>query len=195
MQLEVKRVVDDLAHDPKQVEWGVDGCNLPAPAYPLFYLARKYATFADAADAVEASSPTSQRTQNFARIFNAMTKHPEQVGGTGRFCTVLMQSYQGQLFGKVGADASYGIGVRESEDTRRLGAKGGLGIAAKIEDGNLEILYAVVPEILEQLGIGTLEQRGRLDGFHHLQRRNTMNEVTGRVRFNFKVRPFGDRVD
>ncbi|RBA16919.1 hypothetical protein FPRO05_01643 [Fusarium proliferatum] len=42
MQLEVKRVVGDLAHDPKQVEWGVDGCNLPAPAYPLFYLAQKY---------------------------------------------------------------------------------------------------------------------------------------------------------
>ncbi|KAG5763582.1 hypothetical protein H9Q72_008313 [Fusarium xylarioides] len=153
MQLEVKRVVHDLAHDPKQVEWGVDGCNLPAPAYPLFYLAQQYAIFADAADAVEALSPTSQRTQNFARVFNAMTKHPEQVGGTGRFCTVLMQSYQGQLFGKVGADASYGIGVRESEDTRRLEAKGALGLAAKIEDGNLEILYAVVPEVLEQLGI------------------------------------------
>jgi L-asparaginase II len=91
MQLEVKRVVDDLAHDPKQVEWGVDGCNLPAPAYPLFYLAQKYATFADAADAVEASSPTSQRTQNFARIFNAMTKHPEQVGGTGRLLMRLME--------------------------------------------------------------------------------------------------------
>ncbi|RKL49631.1 hypothetical protein BFJ72_g1089 [Fusarium proliferatum] len=195
MQLEVKRVVGDLAHDPKQVEWGVDGCNLPAPAYPLFYLAQKYATFADAADAVEASSSTSQRTRNFARVFNTMTKHPEQVGGTGRFCTVLMQTYRGQLFGKVGADASYGIGVRESEDTRRLGVKGALGVAAKIEDGNLEILYAVIPEILEQLGIGTPEQRGRLDGIHHLQRRNTMNEVTGHVRFNFKVRPFGDRVD
>lgn len=106
-----------------------------------------------------------------------------------------MQTYRGQLFGKVGADASYGIGVRESEDTRRLGVEGALGVAAKIEDGNLEILYAVIPEILEQLGIGTPEQRGRLDGIHHLQRRNTMNEVTRHVRFNFKVRPFGDRVD
>ncbi|KAF5705410.1 asparaginase II [Fusarium mundagurra] len=165
VQLEVKRVVDDLAHDPKQVEWGVNGCNLPAPAYPLSYLAQKYATFADAADAVEASSPASQRTRNFARVFNPMTEHPEQVGGTGRFCTVLMQSYQGQLFGKVGADASYGIGVRESENTLRRGAKGAHGIAVKIEDGNLEMLYAVIPEILEQLEIGTPEQRRRLDGF------------------------------
>lgn len=101
MQLEVKRVVGDLAHDPKQVEWGVDGCNLPAPAYPLFYLAQKYATFADAADAVEASSSTSQRTRNFARVFNTMTKHPEQVGGTGRFCKCSCRPIEGNCLAKL----------------------------------------------------------------------------------------------
>lgn len=36
------------------MEWGVDGCNIPAPAYPLFYLAQKDVAFANAADAVKA---------------------------------------------------------------------------------------------------------------------------------------------
>ncbi|KAM0263125.1 hypothetical protein ACHAPA_008958 [Fusarium lateritium] len=185
MQLAVKKVTEDLSLDPKQIEWGIDGCNLPAPAYPLFHLARTYAIFAAAAD----SASTSQRTRNFARVFNAMAHHPEQVGGTGRFCTILMQSYKGQLIGKIGADACYGVGVREGEDTRRLGAKGALGISAKVEDGNIEILYAVVAEILDQLDIGTREQRDKLESFWHLKRRNTMNVVTGQVTFNFKLRP------
>ena len=51
---------------------------------------------------------------------------------------------------------------------------GTLGIAVKIEDGSIEIVYAVVMEILEQLEIGTAEQRGKLDRFHHLERRNRM---------------------
>ncbi|KAM0342834.1 hypothetical protein ACHAPU_009198 [Fusarium lateritium] len=188
LQLKVKKVIEELSHDPQQVEWGIDGCNLPAPAYPLFYLARNYSIFAAAADAVETSASTSQRTQNLARVFNAMTRHPEQVGGTGRFCTILMQSFKGQLHGKIGADACYGVGVRESDDTRRLGVKGALGIAAKVEDGNIEILYAVVAEILDQLEIGTTEQRDKLEAFWHLKRRNTMDVVIGQATFNFKLR-------
>ncbi|RSL86052.1 hypothetical protein CEP51_003041 [Fusarium floridanum] len=190
MQLEVKKVVEELSLDPKNIEWGIDGCNLPAPAFPLFYMARMFALFAKAVDEVEKdASSTTQRTRNLARTFNAMTRYPELVGGTGRFCTELMRSYQGKLFGKVGADACYGMGIRESEDTRRLGAKGAVGISFKIEDGNLEILYAVIPEVLEQLKIGTPEERSKLDGFHYLKRRNTMDVVTGSVSFNFQVRP------
>ncbi|RTE69935.1 hypothetical protein BHE90_015681 [Fusarium euwallaceae] len=190
MQLEVKKVVEELSLDPKNIEWGIDGCNLPAPAFPLFYMARMFALFAKATDEVEKdASSTTQRTRNLARTFNAMTRYPELVGGTGRFCTELMRSYQGKLFGKVGADACYGMGIRESEDTRRLGAKGAIGISFKIEDGNLEILYAVIPEVLEQLKIGTSEERSKLDGFHYLKRKNTMDVVTGSVSFNFQVRP------
>ncbi|KAI8687046.1 hypothetical protein NCS56_00276800 [Fusarium sp. Ph1] len=191
MQLQVKKVIGELSLDPENVEWGIDGCNLPAPAFPLFYMARMYALFAEAADEVEKdASSTTQRTRNLARTFNAMTRYPKLVGGTGRFCTELMSSHQGQLFGKVGADACYGVGIRESEDTRRLGAKGAVGISFKIEDGNLEILYAVVPEVLEQLKIGTSEERSKLDAFHYLKRRNSMNVVTGSVSFNFQVHPF-----
>ncbi|KAL1633015.1 hypothetical protein SLS58_011247 [Diplodia intermedia] len=97
-----------------------------------------------------------------------MVGYPELVGGEGRFCTVLMEAFGGMLIGKVGA----------------------LGIAVKIEDGNMEILYAVVAEILEQLQIGTAEMRQQLAVFHHLKRLNTANIVIGKVSLPFKLRPW-----
>jgi L-asparaginase II len=113
------------------------------------------------------------------RIFNAMAQHPEQVGGDGRFCTILMEAFKGQLFGKVGADACYAIGVKESEATRRLGAKGALGLAVKV--------YAVVPHLLEQLNIGSPGEREALHTFHDLKMLNSMGVETGTVGFHYKL--------
>ena len=106
----------------------------------------------------------TDRVRALARIHHAMTAYPELVAGEGRYCTVLMNAFDGQVVGKLGADACYGIGVRASERTRALGADGALGISVKIEDGNLDVLYMVVSELLERLQIGTAEQRaaGRL---------------------------------
>jgi L-asparaginase II len=113
-----------------------------------------------------------------------MTRYPELVAGEGRFCTTLMQAFDGALVGKVGADGSYAIGVRASAQTARAGAEGALGIAVKIEDGNLGMLYAVTAELLAVLDIGTVEQRAKLDAFHAPKRLNTMGVETGRVVFS-----------
>lgn len=191
IQLRVKRVVEELCGlDEHSLRWSIDGCNLPAPAFPLCYLAQIYATLADAADIVsENKHLASSRTSNVARIFRAMASYPELVGGEGRFCTLLMRTFEGVLIGKLGADGCYGIGVRASEQTQRIGAQGALGISVKIEDGSIEILYAVVLEILEQLQIGTPAMRAQLRVFHHLVRVNTVGVVTGRVSLDFKLRP------
>ncbi|KAJ3524548.1 hypothetical protein NM208_g10270 [Fusarium decemcellulare] len=189
MQVRVKQVVEELCPDSSLVQWGIDGCNLPAPAFPLFYLGRMYALFAAAADRVEKEEESCSRTKNLSQVFHAMTLHPECVGGKGRFCTELMEAYNGQLIGKLGADGCYGVGIRESEQTRRLGAHGALGISAKVDDGNIEILYAVVMEVLEQLNVGTPERRQSLETWHRLQRRNTMGVVTGSVSLNIQLRP------
>ncbi|MDO3432091.1 asparaginase [Rhizobium sp. CBN3] len=189
MQLIVKRTVAELCDlDPQDVEWGIDGCNLPTPAFPLDRLARLYAKLASAADRGEGHEDLSTRDAALARIFQAMARYPELVAGEGRYCTVLMRAFDGAMIGKLGADASYAIGVRASDETRRLGADGALGISVKIEDGNIEVLYAVVTEILEQLGIGSPECRNPLAEFHHPKRVNTMGVTTGGVSFPFKLR-------
>lgn len=99
-----------------------------------------------------------------------------------------MNAFGGALVGKLGADGSYGIGVRASSQTAahtsKAGAQGALGIAVKIEDGNVGMLYAVVAELLAQLDIGTAEQRSKLDSFHAPRMLNTMGVATGRRVFS-----------
>ncbi|SCZ22147.1 MULTISPECIES: asparaginase [Burkholderia] len=191
MQLRVKEVLADacgLRED--EVDWAIDGCNLPTPAFPLDRLARLYASLAGSADAVEAGSvATTDRVRALARIHRAMTAHPELVAGDGRYCTVLMNAFEGQVVGKLGADACYGIGVRACARTRELGAQGALGISVKIGDGNIDVLYMVVSELLERLGIGTDAQRAQLAAFHRPRMLNTQGVEVGHARFPFELQP------
>jgi L-asparaginase II len=192
MQLRVKRVIGELCNlDANGLKWGIDGCNLPAPAAPLHVLAGVYAFFAGAADAVVTSTTTTARTRASSRIFQAMVRHPELVGGDGRFCTELMTAFQGTLIGKLGADGCYAVGIRASEETRRLGSEGAVGIAIKIEDGNINILYSAVMEILKQLQVGAPAVHQELARFHCQSISNTVGATTGLVSYQFKVRPVG----
>lgn len=197
MQTRVKRVVTELSGlDTEHVQWGNDGCNLPAPAMPLWALGKTYAAFAAAADAWDSSeqagSAVPVRMAYMARIFHAMARYPDLVAGQeGRFCTELMRAFDGALIGKLGADGCYGVGIRASEETAKLGAKGAIGISVKVEDGNIEILYATVVETLAQLGIEAVESRKKLSRFHDLKRTNTMGVTVGHVSFDFRLQPKG----
>jgi L-asparaginase II len=182
LQVRVKHTVAQLCDLPDDaVQWAIDGCNLPTPAFPLDRLARLFAKLADATAQPAGTAPSSARTAALARIYRAMTRYPELVAGEGRFCTSLMQAFDGALVGKVGADASYAIGVRPNAQTARLGAHGALGIAVKVEDGNATVLYAIVADLLAQLEIGSAAQRAQLESFRAPPLRNTMGVQTGRL--------------
>jgi L-asparaginase II len=180
LQALVKRTVAQACDLPDEgVQWAVDGCNLPTPAFPLDRLARLYMKLARAADGQASARP--ERDAALARIYRAMTSHPDMVAGEGRFCTALMSAHRGALVGKVGADASYAIGVRASAQTAKLGAKGALGIAVKVEDGNQAVLYAIVAALLDKLGIGDDDTQRALDPFRLQTMRNTVGLATGHV--------------
>ncbi|WP_031359193.1 asparaginase [Caballeronia sordidicola] len=172
LQVRVKRTVAELCDLPEDgVQWAIDGCNLPTPAFPLDRLARLFMKMADA----DADTESTSRSKALARIYRAMTTYPELVAGEGRFCTALMQAFDGDLVGKVGADASYAIGVRAT------GTRGSLGIAVKVEDGNTTVLYAIVTHLLGQLDIGQETQRAKLAAYGNPTMRNTMGIETGRL--------------
>lgn len=193
MQLKVKDVFGSICGaDPEFLKWGLDGCNLPAPAFPLTTLAKVYSLLAQATDSDErqcssATEPKTQRIHYLSRIFHAMAAYPELVGGEDRFCTELAKLSQGALVGKLGADACYGIAIKSSERTRQLGANGAVGIAVKVEDGNVSILYSAVVEILEQLQIGTSGMPKALGHFHYPKLCNTAGVRTGHVSHQFRV--------
>lgn len=183
LQVSVREAIEDVAGlDVGECSWSIDGCNLPAPAFPLCRLARMYAGFA------AAETGESLRARSMARVFRAMALNPEYVAGDGRFCTILMDAFGGSLIGKLGADGCYGIGVKESDQTRALGARGGLGIAVKIEDGNIGALYSAVSEVLEQLRLGDQEMRQQLHRFHCPEIQNTVGVVTGKTAHHFRIR-------
>lgn len=170
LQVKVKRTVAELCDLPEDgVQWAIDGCNLPTPAFPLDRLARLFMKMADA------DIESTPRSKALARIYRAMTTYPELVAGEGRFCTAVMQAFDRNLVGKVGADASYAIGVRAT------GARGSLGIAVKVEDGNTAVLYAIVTHVLGQLDIGHETQRAKLAAYGNPAMRNTMGIETGRL--------------
>ena len=58
------------------------------------------------------------------------------------------------------------------------------GIAVKVEDGTVSVLYAVAAELLGLLEIGTAGQRAKLDAFRAPKRVNTMGVETGRLAFS-----------
>ncbi|KAH7126610.1 L-asparaginase II [Dendryphion nanum] len=187
MQQRVKKVVEELSElDEKDVLWAIDGCNLPAPALPLRTLAMMFAKLANARD----GNVPGTRGEYLSRIFSSMAMYPDMVGGTGRFCTALMGAYEGAVVGKVGADGCYGVGIRGEGEGEGEGRRA-MGIAVKIEDGNLDMLYAAVAEILEQLGVGTAEVRGQLEGFRHPVLLNTAGVVTGKVTHGFRLKSVG----
>ncbi|KAI4621081.1 hypothetical protein J4E83_005444 [Alternaria metachromatica] len=192
MQQCVYRAVEDISGlTKKEVLWTVDGCNLPTPAMPLPNLALMFARLADAADLSDGPSKETldQRTQHLARIHKCMASYPGLVAGEGRFDTALMTPYSGQVVGKIGADACYAVAVRAVPDADLAGMNhGAIGIAVKVEDGNLDVLYAAVMEILEQLNIGSSEVRQSLDGWRYPKIVNTAGVVTGGYEHCFKVR-------
>ncbi|QGZ57272.1 asparaginase [Paraburkholderia acidiphila] len=189
LQQHVKRVVAEVCDLPETgVEWGIDGCNLPTPAFPLDRLARLFVKLADAQDQVHTA--TDSRSQALAHIYRAMTSYPELVAGEGRFCTTLMSAFEGALVGKLGAAGSYAIGVRASAATAAHTGGPALGIAVKIEDGDLTALHATVVEVLRQLGIGTSNQLGQLSKFDAPRVVNTMGVETGYVAPQFTLERF-----
>ncbi|KAI8964624.1 thermolabile L-asparaginase [Daldinia sp. FL1419] len=190
IQARIGAVAKDLSGlDSDEIKWALDGCNMYSPGAPLNSIALMYAAFGQAADDVaKAIDPATPRVQAMARIYNAMVRYPENIGGDGSFCTTLIGAYNGALIGKGGGDGCYGISIRESGDTRRLGAKGSIGVALKIEDGNYGIMESVAAEILEQLDIGTAEIRKRFESFHRGEIKTSKGIVTGRLSYPFKLR-------
>jgi L-asparaginase II len=118
-----------------QLVRGIDGCSAPNYALPLRALAHAFARLSqDTPDPVYGGAPH--------RIARAMSRHPELVSGQGRNDLYLMRAGGGDWFSKVGADgvqaiASFSLGI---------------GIAAKVSDGNLTPLMVALVATLDQLG-------------------------------------------
>jgi L-asparaginase II len=103
---------------------GVDGCGTPAHGISLIALARCYARISIDNDG----------------IAQAMSQHPENVGGIGRDVTCLMQALPG-VIAKDGADGVLAVSCPD-----------GRTVTLKMADGSLPIRVPIALAVLESIG-------------------------------------------
>jgi L-asparaginase II len=153
---------------------GVDGCGAPVHALPLEKLAHGFARL---------SKPEllgEERRVAVQRITSSMTTYPEMVAGTNRFCTDFMKVCGDRMFGKLGAEGVYLVGIKEK----------GIGVAIKIEDGDVSVMYPVVLEVLRQLELITIEELQKLIKYYNPKILNARKEEVGEILPNFKLKEY-----
>ena len=133
------RLRDEVARwtglDAHGIALGVDGCTATAFALPLQAMALAYARFGVSGD-------LAART-----LRQAMATHPILIAGRDRVCTDLSAATQGAILAKVGADGIHCAAVPQA----------GLGIALKVEDGDMAsspvALLALLAQVEARLGL------------------------------------------
>ncbi len=118
---------------------GIDGCGAPAHAMTLLGLAHAFRNIATGAAGPAGTS-----------VFDAMTRHPEMVGGTTRDVTTMMRLVPG-LMAKDGAEGVFAAALPD-----------GRAIALKIADGADRARPPVMIAALAALGIDVTELIGRI---------------------------------
>ena len=112
-----------------QVIQATDGCNTVCFALPLRNMALAYARVA------------TSTTPAVVRVRDAMMAHPELVAGSGRPCTEIMQAMPGRVAVKIGAEGVYCAALVDA----------GLGVALKVEDGDMVVSPLALIEVLRQV--------------------------------------------
>jgi L-asparaginase II len=138
VQRAITATIDELAGE-EHAHIGVDGCGAPAHVISLLGLARAFRTIAGSRDGPCRS------------VYEAMTTHPEMVGGDRRDVTVLMRGMPG-LMAKDGADGVYAAALPD-----------GRAVALKIADGASRARPAVMVAALRALGIDTAPVERQLE--------------------------------
>jgi len=170
---DIETVLSDFCRIPKRsIIKHIDGCNIPVYGVPLKNMALAYANLADEGF----MGGKYRKTQKL--LMDAMRAHPEMVGGTDRIDTHIIRKFKDRLICKTGAEASHCVGLPGK----------GMGIALKIEDGNLRAVGPVILETLLQTGIISREEAEELKDIWNPPTLNHSKVKVGETRAVFKLK-------
>jgi L-asparaginase II len=160
----------------EDVKLAVDGCAAPNFALPISAMAKGVAKL------VFPPKTFDEKLKNACgRIVSAMMNFPQNVGGTERLDTLIMQKLKGQIICKIGAEGVWLAGILPCEKYKH-----GLGIAFKIEDGDDKRARAVVAiELLRQL---ELIDNKRLAKFSPIEITNRRGDIVGQIESSFNLK-------
>jgi L-asparaginase II len=158
VQQQIRVVLARFADVPLgDIAIAIDGCSAPVFGLSLAAMARSYAQLVGWEQTDIADDERLSRAA--ARVVKAMLEFPEMIGGSHkRLDTDLMRIARRQIVAKVGAEGVQLLGVLPNKRYPQ-----GLGIAIKIEDGDIRRARdPVVIETLRQLGLLDDEQLSAL---------------------------------
>lgn len=174
---------------PPEIPVAVDGCGVPAFYMSLYRAALSYARLA--ATATDAPGSLDSFADSARVVIDAMTGEAAMVAGNWSITTPLMETFDGKLLAKEGAEAFYAMAVLPElarETSARLGATPGaaIGIALKVFDGFASRSRdPVVLETLQQLGIPAGSPQ--LERHRTAVVKNVVGRVVGEVRAEFDL--------
>ena len=163
--------------DEAKIGQGVDGCGVVSYAMPLRNMALAYARLGAGfrVSGAGESKPnhlipdTRHRLSEAAeRVLRAVIADPFLIAGTGRLCTEVLSSSKGAVIAKVGADGVYCATLPSAR----------LGLAMKVEDGDMDAARPALLAFLEILAPGAVRVA---DSFRSPQIRTTLGEDVGHL--------------
>jgi L-asparaginase II len=146
-----------------RISRGIDGCGAVVFGSSLDSMARAYARLAAA---------SSRGEEVPSRIVSALQTRPFLFGGTDRFDSVLLETSEGRILPKIGAEGVHCVALLDQ----------GIGFAVKVEDGAQRAQFAAVLRLLQHLEALPETLPPRLAEFAKKSVRNTRNEIVGEVR-------------
>lgn len=168
VQREILGIISEYSGLPSsEIHLGLDGCGVPVFYLPLIKMAQAYAKF---------FSETEHANQ---KIAEAMTKHPEMIGGTNRFDTDFMQAMDGSVVSKGGSEGL--------ECSAILKGKLTVGFAVKVEDGNERASWPALLEFYRQLSLIPEEKLERLSAYRNPPIKNVAGKIVGQIHPNFLI--------
>ena len=170
----------------EDIATATDGCGVVSFGMPLRGLATAFARLAD--PSAVADPPLRSA---LTRIRDAMMEHPELVAGERRrIDTALMRAYPRRVVSKGGAEGVIAMAVPPGSLPKEAPfGDGPMGVAAKIEDGNLARRAGDVTAIaiLRQLGLVTDPLAGPLVDFAAPPIVDPRGSSSGEVRPAFRL--------
>ncbi|MCL1975223.1 MAG: asparaginase [Firmicutes bacterium] len=150
---------------------GVDGCGVPVYGLHLYHMALGYYNLCNGVQLA------GMRREAAQIVLNAMGAQPAMVAGDKHFCTEMIRCTKGRIIGKLGADGIYCTAERE----------GGWAMALKIEDGNMQVIPAVVIRAFRQMNILSEEEHQYLRPFAVREIKNCRGEQVGEIKAAFHM--------
>lgn len=133
VQLKIYEKVKQYSHFDK-MPTATDNCGVPTYFMPLRNLAAMYRQLANTED------------DFLRRIYQTITHHPRMIAGRNRLDTDLITALNGRGIAKSGSEGVRGIGIRTEEG-------GTIGIAIKVQSGNMEACDSMTIAVLKQLNL------------------------------------------